>query len=44
VAPHFDAQALEAIFQHKVFKILLKKGVIARKRIAMMQAWRHFRV
>ena len=41
VAPPFDAQALEAIFQHKVFKILLKKGIITRERIAMMQAWRH---
>jgi hypothetical protein len=37
---------LEAIFRHRVFKMLLAKGRITRDLIAMLSNWRHsgFRV
>ena len=41
VAPPLELKKLEAIFQHKVFKILLKKGKITKEMIAMLSTWRH---
>jgi hypothetical protein len=41
VAPPLDLKKLEAIFRHKVFKMLLAKGRIAQDLIAMLSNWRH---
>jgi hypothetical protein len=41
VAPPLDLKKLEAIFRHKVFKMLLAKGRITRDLIAMLCNWRH---
>ena len=38
---HGVATPLEAIFRHKVFKMLLAKGRITRDLIAMLSNWRH---
>jgi hypothetical protein len=32
---------LEAIFRHKVLRMLLNKGKIAKEMIAMLSKWRH---
>jgi hypothetical protein len=36
-----ELKKLEAIFQHKVFKMLLQKGKVTREMIAMLTKWRH---
>jgi len=41
VAPPPDLKKLEAIFRHKVFKMLLAKGRITKDLIAMLSNWRH---
>ena len=41
VAPSLDLKKLEAIFRHKVFKMLLAKGRITKDLIAMLSNWRH---
>ena len=47
VAPPLELKKLlvpfrvEAIFQHKVFKMLLNKGKITKEMIAMLSTWRH---
>jgi len=41
VAPPLELKKLEAIFQHKVFKMLLDKGKITKEMIAMLATWRH---
>jgi hypothetical protein len=41
VAPPLELKKLEAIFQHKVFKMLLAKGKITRELIAMLSTWRY---
>ena len=41
VAPPLELKKLEAIFRHKVFKMLLAKGKITEKMIAMLSTWRH---
>ena len=41
VAPPLDLKKFEAIFQHKVFKMLLFKGRITKDLIAMLSNWRH---
>jgi len=41
VAPPLELKKLEAIFQHKVFRMLLDKGKISREMIAMLSSWRH---
>ena len=41
VAPPLDLKKLEAIFRHKVFKMLLAKGRITQDLIAMLSNWRH---
>jgi len=41
VAPSLDLKKLEAIFRHKVFKMLLARGRITRDLIAMLSNWRH---
>ncbi len=43
VAPPLDLKKLEAIFRHRVFKMLLAKGRITRDLIAMLSNWRHSR-
>jgi len=40
-APHFTTRALEEIFRHKVFKILLSKGKITEDLVDMLIKWRH---
>jgi len=40
-APPLHLQKLEAIFRHKVFKMLLAKGRITKDLIAMLSNWRH---
>jgi hypothetical protein len=42
VAPPFDTEDLEKIFQHKLLKILLSKGKITQKLITMLLSWRHW--
>jgi hypothetical protein len=32
---------LEAIFRHKVFRMLLKKGKISEEMVRMLPAWKH---
>jgi len=39
VAPPLELKKLEAIFQHKVLRILLNKGNITREMIAMLSTW-----
>jgi hypothetical protein len=41
VAPPLDLKKLEAIFRHKVLKMLLAKGRITQDLIAMLSNWRH---
>jgi hypothetical protein len=41
VAPPLGLKKLEAIFRHKVFKMLLAKGRITQDLIAMLSHWRH---
>jgi hypothetical protein len=39
VAPPLELKKLEAIFQHKVLRILLNKGNITKEMIAMLSTW-----
>jgi hypothetical protein len=41
VAPPLELKKLEAIFRHKVFKMLLNRGKITKEMIAMISTWRH---
>ena len=41
VAPKFHLKDLEALFQHKVLKILLKRSEITKDLISMLLSWRH---
>jgi len=41
VAPRFDTKPLEEIFRHKVFKMLLSKGMIMEDQVNMLMNWRH---
>jgi hypothetical protein len=41
VAPPLDLKKLEAIFRHKIFKMLLVKGRITKDLINMLSNWRH---
>jgi hypothetical protein len=41
VAPRFETKHLEEIFRHKVFKMLLSKGIITRDLVNMLLSWRH---
>jgi ribosomal protein S27E len=41
VAPPLELKKLEAIFQYKVFKMLLNKRKITQEMIAMLSTWRH---
>ena len=41
VAPLLELKKLEAIFRHKVLRMLLSKGKITRELIAMLSTWRH---
>jgi hypothetical protein len=36
VAPHLELKKLDAIFRHKVFRMLLSKGKITEEMIAML--------
>jgi hypothetical protein len=40
-APSLELKKLEAIFRHKVFRMLLAKGKITREMIAMLSKLRH---
>ena len=41
VAPLFELKHLEAIFRHKVFKMLISKGKITKDLVDMLMKWRH---
>lgn len=41
VAPPLEIKKLEAIFRHKVFRMLLKKGKITEEMVRMLLTWRH---
>ncbi|MDP2725496.1 MAG: transposase, partial [Syntrophales bacterium] len=41
VSPPFELKKLEAIFRHKVFRMLLNKGKITQEMITMLSTWRH---
>jgi hypothetical protein len=41
VAPTFQLKDLEAIFQHKVLKMLVSKGKITRDLVSMLMSWPH---
>jgi hypothetical protein len=41
VAPPLELKKLEAIFRHKVLKMLLNKGKITQEIVAMLSSWRH---
>jgi Putative transposase len=41
VAPPLELKKLEAIFRHKVLRMLIAKGKITREMIALLSGWRH---
>jgi hypothetical protein len=41
LAPSLEMKKLEAIFRHKVFKMLVVRGRITKDLIAMLSTWRH---
>ena len=41
VAPSLDLKKLEAVFRHKVFKMLLARGRITKDLIARLSNWRY---
>jgi hypothetical protein len=41
VAPPLELKKLEAIFRHKVLKMLLNKGKITQEIVIMLSSWRH---
>ena len=41
VAPRFISEGLKAIFEHKVFRMLLSKGKITLDLISLLRSWRH---
>jgi hypothetical protein len=41
VAPPLELKKLEAIFRHKVLKMLLSKGKVTQEMITMLSTWRH---
>ncbi len=41
VAPPLELKKLEAIFRHKVLRMLIAKGKITREMIALLPGWRH---
>ena len=41
VAPPLELKKLEAIFQHKMFRMLLTKGKITEEMVRMLSAWKH---
>ena len=41
VAPPLELKKLEAIFRHKVLRMLLSRGKITKEMIAMLSTWRH---
>jgi len=41
VAPSFERKDLEAIFHHKVFKMLLSRGKITQDLVSMLLSWWH---
>jgi hypothetical protein len=41
VAPAFDTDPLEKLFQHKVLKMLLRKGKITQEVVKLILSWRH---
>ena len=41
VSPPFELKKLEALFRHKVLRMLLNKGKITQEMIAMLATWRH---
>ena len=41
VAPPLELKKLEAIFRHKVFRMLLNKGKITEEMVRMLSAWKH---
>ena len=41
VAPPLELKKLEAIFRHKVFRMLLNRGKITKELVAMLSTWRH---
>jgi hypothetical protein len=44
VAPPLELKKLEAIFRHKVFRMLPNKGKITKEVIAMLSSWRYCRL
>jgi hypothetical protein len=41
ISPPFELKKLEALFLHKVLRMLLNKGKITQEMIAMLSTWRH---
>ncbi|MBN2438494.1 MAG: hypothetical protein JXL20_07815 [Deltaproteobacteria bacterium] len=41
VAPPLELKKLEAIFRHKVLRMLLNKGKITREMLRMLSGWKH---
>jgi len=41
VSPPFELKKLEALFRHKVLRMLLNKGKVTQEMIAMLSTWRH---
>ncbi len=41
VSPPFELKKLEAIYRHKMLRMLLAKGKITQEMIAMLSTWRH---
>jgi len=41
IAPPFELKKLEAIFRHKIFRMLLNKGKITEEMIRILSIWKH---
>ena len=41
VAPPLELKKLEALFRHKIFRMLLNKGKITEEMARMLSAWKH---
>jgi Putative transposase len=41
VAPALDTESLEKLFEHKVLKMLVRKGKITQEVVKLIMSWRH---
>ena len=39
--PPMSLAPMEALFRHRVFKMLMKKGLLSTERVKLMESWEH---